>query len=119
MFCKESSGLELFQNGTVHKFYRLKKRRLLWNTAGLKCRSQVTGQVTGHGSGHRSHTKTIGHWTKLFLIDILLYKNKTSQGTSIMFFSVLNFTKFHTRKYIHVDHARRTEKSQIKVHRIT
>ena len=36
-------------------------------------RSQVrppaTGQVTGHITGH---TKTIGHWTKLFLIDILL-----------------------------------------------
>ena len=49
-------------------------------------RSQVTGQVTGQTTGHRSHTKTIGHWTKLFLIDILLYKNKTSQGTSIIFF---------------------------------
>ena len=47
---------------------------------------QVTGQTTGHRSDHRSHTKTIGHWTKLFLIDILLYKNKTSQGTSIIFF---------------------------------
>ena len=51
---------------------------------------QVTGQITGHRSGHRSdhrsHTKTIGHWTKLFLIDILSYKNITSQGTSIIFF---------------------------------
>ena len=47
---------------------------------------QVTGQTAGHRSDHRSHTKTIGHWTKLFLIDILLYKNKTSQGTSIIFF---------------------------------
>ena len=51
---------------------------------------QVTGHRPGHRSGHRSdhrsHTKTIGHWTKLFLIDILLYKNKTSQGTSIIFF---------------------------------
>ena len=46
-------------------------------------RSQATGQVTGQITGH---TKTIGHWTKLFLIDILLYKNKTSQGTSIIFF---------------------------------
>ena len=55
-------------------------------TAGLKCRSQVTGQVTGHRSGYRSHTKTIGHWTKLFLIDIFYTKNKTSQGTSIIFF---------------------------------
>ena len=68
-----------------------------WKTAGLKCRSQVTGhrsgyrsqatgQVIGQTTGHRSHTKTIGHWTKLFLIDILLYKKKTSQGTSIIFF---------------------------------
>ena len=51
---------------------------------------QVTGHRPGHRSGHRSdhrsHPKTIGHWTKLFLIDILLYKNKTSQGTSIIFF---------------------------------
>ena len=47
---------------------------------------QVTGHRSGHRSDHRSHTKTIGHWTKLFLIDILLYKNKTSQGTSIIFF---------------------------------
>ena len=51
-----------------------------------QARSQVRLQVTGHRSNHRSHTKTIGHWTKLFLIDILLYKNKTSQGTSIIFF---------------------------------
>ena len=58
--------------------------------AGLKCRShwpqarsqvrpQATGQITGlrsgHRSDHRSHTKT---HTKLFLIDILLYKNRTS-----------------------------------------
>ena len=50
---------------------------LCWqNTSGAKV------QVTGH----RSHTKPIGQWTKLFLIDILLYKNKTSQGTSIIFF---------------------------------
>ena len=48
---------------------------------------QVTGQITGHRPGHRSdhrsHTKT---HTKLFLIDILLDKNRTSQGTSIIFF---------------------------------
>ena len=54
-------------------------------TTGLKCRSQVTGhrsgyrpqvtgQITGHRSGHRSHTKTIGHWAKLFWTDVLLYK---------------------------------------------
>ena len=61
-------------------------------------RSQAPGQITGHRSSHRSghRSQTIGHWAKLFLIDILLYKNKTSQGTSIIFFSVLNFTKFHT-----------------------
>ena len=69
--------------------------------AGLKCRSQVTGQVTGHRSqvtghrsqvkgqvtGHRSHKKTIGHWTKLFWTDVLLYKNKISQGTLMIFLS--------------------------------
>ena len=81
------------------------------NAAGLKSaghrsqvRSQVRLEVTGHRSGRRSdyrsgdrsHTKTIGHWTKLFLNYISLYKNKTSQGTSITLFSVLNFTKFHT-----------------------
>ena len=72
----------------------LGKQKSQGNPAGLKCRSQVrlqvTGQTTGHRSGHRSdhrsHTKTIGHWTKLFLIDISLYKNKTRQGTSIIFF---------------------------------
>ena len=36
--------------------------------------SQVTGRITGHRSGHRSHTKTIGHWAKLFWTDVLLYK---------------------------------------------
>ena len=62
--------------------------------AWLKCRSQVTGQVTGHRSqvtgqvtGHRSHKKTIGHWTKMFWTDVLLYKNKTSQGTLMIFLS--------------------------------
>ena len=53
---------------------------------------QVTGQTAGHRSDHRSHTKTIGHWTKLFLIDILLYKNKTSQGTSIILYFFLFWT---------------------------
>ena len=49
----------------------------LFRPAGLKCRSQVTGQVT----------KTIGHWTKLFWTDVLLYKNKISQGTLMIFLS--------------------------------
>ena len=60
---------------------------LTLQTAGLKCRSQVRSQVTGHRSGYRSHVtdqvtghkKTIGHWTKLFWTDVLLYKNKISQ----------------------------------------
>ena len=43
-------------------------------------RSQATGQVTGH-------PKTIGHWTKLFWTDVLLYKNKISQGTLMTFLS--------------------------------
>ena len=41
-------------------------------------RLQATGHRSDHRSDHRSHTETIGYWTKLFLIDILLYKNKTS-----------------------------------------
>ena len=56
-------------------------------------RSQATGQVTGHRPHARSqvrpqatHKNNRQNWTKLFLIDILLYKNKTSQGTSITFF---------------------------------
>ena len=56
-------------------------------------RPQVTGhrsgmrlQATGHRSGHRSQ-KTIGHWTKLFWTDVLLYKNKISQGTWMVFLS--------------------------------
>ena len=72
--------------------------------ARLKYRSQVRLQVTGHRSvqrsdyksGHRSHTKTIGQWTKLFLIDILLYKSKNKPRNLNYIFSVLNFTKFHT-----------------------
>ena len=46
-------------------------------------RPQVTGQVTGHRSQATGHTqkKTRGHWTKLFWTDVLLYKNKISQGT--------------------------------------
>ena len=49
-------------------------------------RSQVRLQATGHRSGHRSQ-KTIGHWTKLFWTDVLLYKNKISQGTLMVFLS--------------------------------
>ena len=53
---------------------------------------EVKGQVTGyrshatdHRSGHRSHTKIIGHWTKLFWTDVLPYKNKKSQKTFMIF----------------------------------
>ena len=75
-------------------------------SAGLKCRAQVTGQVTGYRpqttgqvtgqvTGHRSqvtgqvtgHKKTIGRWTKLFWTDVLLRKNKISQGTLMVFLS--------------------------------
>ena len=48
-------------------------------------RLQVTGQITGHRSGHMSHTKTIGYsrnWN-----DVLLYKNKISQGNLTIFLS--------------------------------
>ena len=67
-------------------------------SAGLKCRAQVTGyrpQTTGQVTGHRSqvivqvtgHKKTIGRWTKLFWTDVLLCKNKISQGTLMVFLS--------------------------------
>ena len=44
-------------------------------------------QVTGHRPQVRSQVtqKTIGHWTKLFWTDVLLYKNKISQGTLMSF----------------------------------
>ena len=78
--------------------------RFSFTTAGLKCRSQVRSQVTGHRSGHRPQVrlqvtghrpqvrsqvtqKTIGHWTKLFWTDVLLYKNKINQGTLMIFLS--------------------------------
>ena len=53
---------------------------------------QVTGhrpQATGHRPQVRSQVtqKTIGHWTKLFWTDVLLYKNKISQGTLMIFLS--------------------------------
>ena len=60
-----------------------RKRTLSLCILGGRLHSRAKVQVTGKD---RSHTKAIGHWTKLFLIDILLYKNKTSQGTSIIFF---------------------------------
>ena len=55
----------------------------------LRLVGEATGgakvQVTGHRSSHLSHTKTIGHWTKLFCTDVLLYK--ISQGTLMIFLS--------------------------------
>ena len=56
-------------------------------------RSQVRLQATGYRSGNRPQVrsqvtqKTIGHWTKLFWTDVLLYKNKISQGTLMIFLS--------------------------------
>ena len=52
-------------------------------------RPQVRLQVTGHRPQVRSQVtqKTIGHWTKLFWTDVLLYKNKISQGTLMIFLS--------------------------------
>ena len=69
-------------------------------TGHRSARSQVRLQVTGHRSGHRSDYKSqvrsqvrsqITHKNNktldnTVLIDILLYKNKTSRGTSIIFF---------------------------------
>ena len=48
------------------------------------------------------------HWTKLFWTDVISYKNKTSQGTSIIFFRFEFFQIPHMGKYFRVDHARRT-----------
>ena len=50
----------------------------------------------------------IVNWTKLFWIDVILYKNKTSQGTSIIFFSFEVYQIPHVGKYFPVDHAGRT-----------
>ena len=49
---------------------------------------QVTGhrsQVTGHRPQVRSQVtqKTIGHWTKLFWTDVLLYKNKIPKSRNL------------------------------------
>ena len=46
---------------------------------------QITGQVTGYRP--QVTKKTIGHWKKLFWTDVLLYKNKISQGTLMIFLS--------------------------------
>ena len=59
-------------------------------------RLQTTGyrpQVTGHRPQVRSQVtqKIIGHWTKLFWTDVLLYKNKISQGTLMIFLSVKQY----------------------------
>ena len=86
----------------VYNMNELVKREGFWN-GGAKVqvtghrRSQVRSQVTGHrpqvrsqvrlqATGHRSQ-KTIGQWTKLFWTDILLCKNKISQGTLMVFLS--------------------------------
>ena len=45
---------------------------------------------------HRCSTDSLVHWTKLFWIDVILYKKKTSQGTSLyyifLFWSLSNST---------------------------
>ena len=55
-------------------------------------RPQATGQVTGHRSGYRPQissqvTKNNRTLDKLFWTDVLLYKNKISQGTLMIFLS--------------------------------
>ena len=88
LFKKRKFWSELILTRKLSKIRKIMKVYYHGYCGGAKV--QVTSQVTGHRPGHRldhrSHAKTIGHWTKLFLIDILLYKNKTSQGTSIIFF---------------------------------
>ena len=73
---------------------------------------QVTGQTTGHKSGHRldhrSHTKTIGHWTTLSWLTFYHTKIKQAKEPQLYFFCSELYQIPHMRKYIHVDHARRT-----------
>ena len=69
---------------------------------------QVTGHRSGYRSDHRSHTKTIRHWTKLFLIDIYYTKIKQAKVPQLYFFCSKLYQISHMTTYIHVDHARRT-----------
>ena len=65
-------------------------------SARSQVRLQVTGHRPGHRSGHRPQVRSqvrsqVTHKNNrtldnTVLIDILSYKNKTSQGTSIIFF---------------------------------
>ena len=87
-----------------------------FDTAGLKCRSQVTGQLghrsqatghvtgqtTGHKSGHRldhrSHTKTIGHWTTLSWLTFYYTKIKQAEEPQLYFFCSELYQIPHIRK---------------------
>ena len=91
-----------------------------FDTAGLKCRSQVTGQLghrsgyrsqatgqvtgqttshkSGHRSDHRSHTKTIGHWTTLSWLTFYYTKIKQAEEPQIYFFCSELYQIPHIRK---------------------
>ena len=65
------------------------KMQLKLGGAKMQVTAQVTGhrpEVTGQVTGHRSHKKQ-QDWKKLFWTDVLLYKNKISQGTLMIFLS--------------------------------
>ena len=79
-FVVKPAGLKCRSQATGHRpGHRSDHRPQVKSQVRPQATGQVTGQITGlrsgHRSDHRSHTKT---HTKLFLIDILLYKNRTS-----------------------------------------
>ena len=72
-------------------FIHQQKELSLASTGGAKV------QATGHRPQIRSQ-KTIGHWTKLFWTDVLLYKNKISQGTWGVVLPLTSYTeKLHPK----------------------
>ena len=89
---------------------------------GLKCRSQATGQVTGQATGHRSGYRSqatgqvtgqiTGHTQKhtqnCSWLTFYYTKIEQAKEPQLYFFCSELYQIPHTRKYIHVDHARRT-----------
>ena len=97
---------------------------------GLKCRSQATGQVTGHRPGHRSDHRpqvrsqvrsqatgqvtgqitghTQKHTQNCSWLTFYYTKIEQAKEPQLYFFCSELYQIPHMRKYIHVDHARRT-----------
>ena len=72
--------------GSILVMNTSRKRPLSLCILGGRSRSRAKVQVTGKD---RSHTKTIGHWTKLFFIGILLYKIKQAKEPQFFLFWTL------------------------------